>query len=612
MNSAVAEANIVRDRAGKATAEVQAFVECLYEPTDFVELRNLRPSAIEGARDEAHSTGHEASHLTKQVYRLNIENSHLSPNMGPPWNIYVGANPRKQRKGRKANGVALARCLFADWDPANFAELNEGDHVDLAACQERYRAVGLPEPTLMLDSGHGYHAYWRLEVPITDKEEWIRLQKGLIKAVNSDDVRDWPRIMRLPGFLNVKTLPHMPVYIVEAHATRRYPLEQLWNVLETHLPPVEETPAAAVAPLIDPVTNVEHTSHESNGQSPPVGEVSGLSDDRYRLFARAMGYAEKVPTKCEGEGRNSTAYVYAAFMVNDLDMSDSDAYPLLSVWNASNKPPLSDTELQTVLANARKYARLPRGNKLDNSSDHWRADGAGPDEDQVNRATLLKQVSISLKIPVSEIIGVKQYGTDDEEYKLVLNRGGDTREVSLGSAEDIFRFSKVRAKLARAIQHPLDERTNAKWQETAAALVRLVEVVPTMTRDQETIGWVRGALEKSDHVPAVRPEDIADLFDNPEGDDGGRGRYYRVGVVLSTDGLIYVHADSLASFINTKMEAKTGPKDCTTRLAKIGFSKQMVWGYKLCDKGAKGAKWDEDAEEYMKRFGRNCWVGKLP
>ncbi len=68
--------------------------------------------------------------------------------------------------------------------------------------------------------------------------EWQPLQAGLIAAVDSDrSIKDPPRIMRLPGFLNRKAnKPPVRSYIVEADPARRYPVDELAAIIARHTP----------------------------------------------------------------------------------------------------------------------------------------------------------------------------------------------------------------------------------------------------------------------------------------------------------------------------------------------------------------------------------------
>ena len=69
-----------------------------------------------------------------------------------------------------------------------------------------WKSYGLPEPTLVVDSGNkSLHTYWALTEPI-HPETWSTLQKGLVVWVGSDPACVNPsRCMRAPGFIHQKT-----------------------------------------------------------------------------------------------------------------------------------------------------------------------------------------------------------------------------------------------------------------------------------------------------------------------------------------------------------------------------------------------------------------------
>lgn len=199
--------------------QIERFADCIFEPGDIVELRPL---------PHGERSWHLASALAGEVPRLARLNR-------TGQNIYIGANPRKRIGGGKAEDVALARCLFVDFDgPAPSEAL------------ERIRAAGLPEPTITISSGHGVHNYWRLAEPLADLARWRQLQKRLIAMLASDkNIHDPARVMRLPGFLNVKAEP-IPCRIVEADPARRYDLAEMLDAMEQQVAaPEQAAPAAA-------------------------------------------------------------------------------------------------------------------------------------------------------------------------------------------------------------------------------------------------------------------------------------------------------------------------------------------------------------------------------
>ncbi len=205
---------------------LDCYARCVFDPCDITEER-LIPSR---AQD-----WHRASELPAQAEKLLARNWQKE-------NIYIGGNPRRATGGSQAEDVLLARCLFADFDDGCTVEQAR----DGIACAQ------LPEPTLLLASGHGIHAYWRLTEPLFDLAAWTLNQKRLIATLGSDkNIHDPPRIMRLPGFWNVKEEPYVPCFIVAGDPSRRYTLASLVEIQRSHCA-VNRFEMSRCAPPVEP------------------------------------------------------------------------------------------------------------------------------------------------------------------------------------------------------------------------------------------------------------------------------------------------------------------------------------------------------------------------
>ena len=55
---------------------------------------------------------------------------------------------------------------------------------------------------MLLISGGGYQAFWKLDEPLYDFEKAEAINRGLALAVGADDCFNIDRIMRLPGTIN--------------------------------------------------------------------------------------------------------------------------------------------------------------------------------------------------------------------------------------------------------------------------------------------------------------------------------------------------------------------------------------------------------------------------
>ncbi len=169
-------------------AQCEEFLRAIFEPGDVIEFRCLKPPQKRWGRLA------DLGSIVRELERANASGSQ----------VYFGANPRKASGGSEEKDVALARCHFADFDG--------GVTVDEA--RQRIERAGLPAPTVLLSSGGGVHAWWRLSEPATDMKAWRATQKTLASRLGSDkSINDPPRIMRLPGFTNHK-YPEKPVATV--------------------------------------------------------------------------------------------------------------------------------------------------------------------------------------------------------------------------------------------------------------------------------------------------------------------------------------------------------------------------------------------------------------
>jgi AAA domain-containing protein/TOTE conflict system primase-like protein len=101
------------------------------------------------------------------------------------------------------------------------------------------------------------------------------------------------------------------------------------------------------------------------------------------LDKRIKAYMATLPNRSEGQGRDDIAYTFAAFMVNDMAMSDADALPYLKDWDNGNTPPKGEDRLCEILGSARNYARNAYGSGLNrNGRDKHTSSGQAEGESE--------------------------------------------------------------------------------------------------------------------------------------------------------------------------------------------------------------------------------------
>lgn len=302
--------------------QLQIYSQLVFEPADdIVELRLIKAGEKPVQR---WVTAKELPGQTEMLERYNQND----------FNIYAGTNPRKAPGLSGDEHVKLARSIFADFDHIENGDLEPSEFI-----LKKIKEAKLPKPTMLIDSGHGIHVYWLLEEPLVDLSQWKLIQQRLIVTLDSDkSIKNPERIMRLPGFWNVKKKPYVECSIISYDAERRYKLDDIVKHL-TELPESEP----------EPIQGQNDTARQDN--------VKPLEKR-----VRAILYAAKWPPCNQGE-RNNIAYNHAC-QLRDFDLPEMEAFEILADWNIGNCPPLAEAEIHKAITNANNYAKKPAGTKL--------------------------------------------------------------------------------------------------------------------------------------------------------------------------------------------------------------------------------------------------------
>jgi len=123
-------------------------------------------------------------------------------------NVYFGVFARDGRRGRgQEEDCTTTGTLWADYD-----------YMTLEEVQERIRLAGIPNPSIVVNSGHGIHTYWLLIERVGS--EAIPVVKAIVRATGADTRPTFKAaVMRLPGSMNVKKSP-VPCKVLEANWAR--------------------------------------------------------------------------------------------------------------------------------------------------------------------------------------------------------------------------------------------------------------------------------------------------------------------------------------------------------------------------------------------------------
>lgn len=140
---------------------------------------------------------YSVGNIANKQYDIDINQNMLEDNM------WMGVVSRKQipalGKGSSKGQCGAARWIWIDLDRKTLSNPDEASESIL----ERIR--GILEPSLIINSGHGFHCYWFLTNPETNYPRLEKLMERMIPVFGADPARkNINSMMRVPGSINKK------------------------------------------------------------------------------------------------------------------------------------------------------------------------------------------------------------------------------------------------------------------------------------------------------------------------------------------------------------------------------------------------------------------------
>lgn len=122
-------------------------------------------------------------------------------------NMYWTPNPVKRVLVTKPSkgDIREVAWLWVDIDPKKGRDLR-GERERILALLRSLPADGIPAPSLIVDSGGGYQAFWKLAEPVLvdgNADELARWNEVLRDRLGGDPVQSIEHLMRLPGTVNL-------------------------------------------------------------------------------------------------------------------------------------------------------------------------------------------------------------------------------------------------------------------------------------------------------------------------------------------------------------------------------------------------------------------------
>ena len=251
--------------------------------------------------------------VLKQADKLNTEG----------FGVFFAPCLRKEKKGSVASAIMLP-ALWIDIDCDDDTQKREKGMAKLCGFD--------PAPSIILDSGGGWHGYWLLDEPFLletdeDKQKISQIMQGMFTALDGDEgyVKSVASIMRLPNSINTKPERNNAlVKFIEWHPEYRYSLSS-FEWLE-----VKPKPQNGYMPVF---------SSNGNGQHPlPPRTEQYLASGAY-------------------DGNRNHELFAAACQLRDAGYSQSDAERELLArhvadGNGSENPIAREKEAQATIASA--------------------------------------------------------------------------------------------------------------------------------------------------------------------------------------------------------------------------------------------------------------------
>ena len=309
----------------KIREALQQYINVAWSEEDIIELRPL-PNGT-GLREWI---GAAELLEPERIERLVSENKAGA-------NIFAGILPRERKGDGSAKDIKGGRVVWVDYD-----------HISPEEAIMKADSKGCPPPSMVVNTGHGAHLFWKLEryTPAADINIFLKRFATFVGADTA--ATDLSRILRLPGFQNTKdTSEEVYASIVYAEPGCVYALSELSEILPEDSYIVVEQPVSTPRKPIGWQSNTDNTE-----------------------VIRARKYIEEIEG-CSTGGRNKATYRVAAVLINDYQLSGKEALDLLSEWDLNrNNPPIQTDpkykgrELERLLESAQKYSRKAAGNKL--------------------------------------------------------------------------------------------------------------------------------------------------------------------------------------------------------------------------------------------------------
>ena len=145
--------------------------------------------------------------------------------------IYYGMASRRDTTSGTKQNCRLLNCLFLDIDCGNDGHKKASLFPDIETALNFIENLTFPQPSIIVNSGHGLHLYWRLKNEINLDSKSVTELEGLMKEMavifGADSTQDVSRVFRLPFTNNCKETDVRRCEIIKTDYDLKYDIDYL-------------------------------------------------------------------------------------------------------------------------------------------------------------------------------------------------------------------------------------------------------------------------------------------------------------------------------------------------------------------------------------------------
>lgn len=279
-----------------------------------------------------------------------IETELTRQNQTKVFNIHPCVNPRFRKPKRRGKNSDVSHFM-ALWVDVDFHDAEAETRKRFWDTVKIFTEAGIP-PSIIVESGHGLHAYWLLDKPYLIKEARPCCAGIQDTFQTSDMINDPSRVLRMPGTVNWKDAKHPATCRVIEATYKRYPLEAFKGY------------------EVEPNKSGEDKEEENLKK-----QIGSSRKSRNKDIEWAKTH---IVRKGEGPfgGRHNTAKAMAGHYAADRSVTSLEAAKeKLSVWNKTLcDPPIEDAQIDGCSKHAWENEEEKRKSKKEDLAEDERSD----------------------------------------------------------------------------------------------------------------------------------------------------------------------------------------------------------------------------------------------